>query len=117
MPELILDVIVPKGEPLVYRITKKNGKKKTQIASALVAVYETKDGRYAEVLQIFVDRRHRRAGLGIKLVEALQKTFDMLITGWNDSEPPGRELFLKMGFVIKKSLKNGVPDTMEWIKQ
>jgi len=111
-----LEIVTPPGDPLLFRVIKTEGKKKKQIASALVLVYETKKGRMAEVLQVFVDKVHRRMGIGKLLVKSIQKSFDKVVTGWEDSTPPGKELFLSAGFGMVKSLKNGVNSTLEWEK-
>jgi len=102
--------VKPQGEITAYYLY--CGNSRNPIASVVVSV--EKD--YVEVLHIFVEKKFRRRGYGRKLVQLLKNRYDYIITGWLSSENLGRSLFLDMDFEVKKSLRNNVPDTLEWIK-
>ncbi|HUX57132.1 MAG TPA: GNAT family N-acetyltransferase [Bacteroidales bacterium] len=112
--KLNIDIISCESQPVVYRIS--NSKK--YIGSLLILVHVEKSGKvsHVEVLHIYIDRSYRGKGYAQQLVGDLQKSFPYIITGWLGSEPCGRNLFLKMGFSVKKALRKRNPDTLEWYR-
>lgn len=115
----IVDYIIPTGEPRVIRIYKAGENGNKPIGSVLIIQHYNDDSifpEYAEVLHIYVEKPFRRQGYAQDLIKQLKEKHNHIITGWDGSEPAGRELFLKMGFRVNKSLKKSNPSTLEWIR-
>lgn len=102
--------VKPQGEVTAYYLYFANNR--NPVASVVVSV----ETEYTEILHIFVEKKYRRRGYARKLVQLLKNQYDYIITGWISSEEAGRELLLAMDFELKKSLRNNVPDTLEWKK-
>jgi GNAT superfamily N-acetyltransferase len=103
-----IDATIPDGYIIVIRIYTNIGK--MPVGSALLCVHD----HYAEVLHIYVERPYRGQGFAQDLVREIQERHSYVITGWTASEPAGRELFLKMGFEVKKPLHKNRCSTLEW---
>jgi GNAT superfamily N-acetyltransferase len=87
----------------------------TQIESVPVgSVLVCDHGSYTEVLHVYIEKPYRRQGFAQELIERLKEEFPYLITGWTHSEPAGRELFLKCGFEVKKSMFKKRTTNLEW---
>lgn len=112
---LNIEIISYESQPVVYRVSNS----KSIIGAMLVMVNLTKDGKvsHVEVLHIYIERKYRGKGYAQQLVGDLQKSFRCIVTGWLGSEPAGRSLFLKMGFLVKKSLNKRYPDALEWRRE
>jgi len=108
MDNISIDTVVPNGEVAVHRIIKDS----VAIGSVVICVYDD----YIEALYIFVEPKHRSKGYAQKLVKYLQENYDYIVTGWHSSETAGRELFLKMGFKLRKKMFKGRTTNLEWKK-
>ena len=113
--KLNIDIVSCDSQPVVYRVS--NSEK--YIGSMLILIHADGQNKvaYVEVLHIYIERKYRNNGYAQQLVGDLQKSFPYIITGWLGSEPEGRNLFIGMGFRLKKALKKRNPDTLEWHRE
>ena len=107
----IIDFVVPNAQQFVLRIFEA-GVSSKPIGCLLAALYKD----YVEVLHVYVEKEYRGKGYAKDLVKDLQERYPYIITGWSGSETAGKELFLKMGFEVKRSLFKNKQSTMEWVR-
>lgn len=113
MNNVKLQVIIPNGEVSIVRIYDIDKDKRFPIGNVIICTYDD----YVEVIHIFVQIKYRGQGYAQCLIKYLQSNYDYIITGWEDSENKGRELFMKMGFKLKRSLFKTKLSTLEWINE
>jgi hypothetical protein len=103
-----IDTYIPNGDVIVHNIFLE-GK---VAGNVIICNYDN----YTEVLHIFVEPKHRDKDLAKELVKYLQDNYDYIITGWSSSEKAGQDLFLKMGFRVKKAIHKNRTTNLEWRK-
>ncbi len=107
----VIDTVIPEGQPFVLRIFEA-GVSDKPIGSLLAVLYKD----YTEVLHVYVEKPYRGKGYAQDLVREIQKMYSYIVTGWSGSETAGKELFLKMGFEVKKALFKNKQSTLEWVR-
>lgn len=99
---------IPRGEVYTLRCFFKE----IHIGDAVICDYDN----YIEVLHIFVYKDHRGKGYGKELIKYMQDNYNLIITDWKGSSREGKNIFLSMGFKVKKPLHKRKISFLEWRK-